>query len=74
MFRNSAGDDGSIRMWKVKEESDKVSAQLMWGYGGAVLHTPGAVLVNTVGLSAINRKLLKQRGAVSESTPGDESA
>lgn len=52
----------------MEEASDKVSVQLVWSYGGKGLAASGAVLVDTVGLSAINRRLLEQRGAVGKVT------
>ncbi|KAF8932180.1 hypothetical protein BGZ47_011519 [Haplosporangium gracile] len=57
--------EGSIRAWRVVEssESGRVSVQLLWSSGPAVLAPSRAMLNNTVGLSAINRKLLEQRGA-----------
>ncbi|KAK3830275.1 MAG: WD40-repeat-containing domain protein [Linnemannia gamsii] len=62
----TASEDGSIRTWKVQEESGHVSAQLLWGHGGTAFTAPGAVLVGSVGLSTVGRKLLEQRGAIFE--------
>ncbi|KAG0274954.1 hypothetical protein BGZ95_009311 [Linnemannia exigua] len=64
----TASQDGSIRAWKVEKESGNVSVQLLWGYGGTVLTTLGAVLVGSVGLTNTNQKLLQQRGAIFESS------
>ncbi|KAK3830624.1 MAG: WD40-repeat-containing domain protein [Linnemannia gamsii] len=64
----TTNEDGSIRTWKVQEESGHVSAQLLWGHGGTAFTAPGAILVGAVGLSTTNRKLLEQRGAIFESS------
>ncbi|KAF9339658.1 hypothetical protein BGZ91_005176 [Linnemannia elongata] len=58
--------EGSIRAWRVVEDRDgsgRVSVELVWSSGPAVLVVSGAVLDDVVGLSAINRRLLEQRGA-----------
>ncbi|KAG0272002.1 hypothetical protein BGZ95_000129, partial [Linnemannia exigua] len=59
----TASEDGSIRAWKVEEESGKVSVRLLWGHGGTVLTASKAVFVGSVGLSTTNQDLLRQRGA-----------
>ncbi|KAF9119577.1 hypothetical protein BGW39_000213 [Mortierella sp. 14UC] len=63
----TASIDGSVRVWKVveveKSKSNEVSVRLVWGRGGVALAGPGAVFVGVFGISAINRKLLGQRGA-----------
>ncbi|KAG0252394.1 hypothetical protein BGZ95_006655 [Linnemannia exigua] len=64
----TASDDGSIRAWKVEEGSGHVLVRLLWGHGGTAFTAPGAVLVGVVGLSATNRKLLEQRGAIFETS------
>ncbi|OAQ25866.1 WD40 repeat-like protein [Linnemannia elongata AG-77] len=57
-------DDGSVRVWKVLERSGRVSVQMIWSSGPAVLASTGALIANAVGLSTTNRALLKQRGAI----------
>ncbi|KAG9067049.1 hypothetical protein KI688_012961 [Linnemannia hyalina] len=66
----TASEEGSIRAWRVVEDSNgpgRVSIRLLWSSGPAVLAASGAVLNDTIGLSAINRKLLEQRGATGSS-------
>jgi len=62
---------GSIRTWKLKNDSDEVSVQLIWGDGPAGLTTVDAVIVGAVGLSVINREVLLQRGAIDRSLSTD---
>ncbi|KAG9066992.1 hypothetical protein KI688_012904 [Linnemannia hyalina] len=62
----TASIEGSIRAWRVVEDNDgsgRVSVDLVWSSGPAVLVASGAVLNGVVGLSAMNRRLLEQRGA-----------
>ncbi|KAG0285573.1 hypothetical protein BGZ96_010192 [Linnemannia gamsii] len=63
--------DGSARGWRLQQqqELDKVSAVLIWSIGHTALEASGAVITEAVGLSEINRNLLKQRGAIDESAP-----
>ncbi|KAF9120049.1 hypothetical protein BGW39_011703 [Mortierella sp. 14UC] len=67
----TASGDGSTRVWRVVEESGRASVQLVWGSGEAALVASGAVLNGTVGLSTSNRRLLEQRGSLSESSLRD---
>ncbi|KAF9899119.1 hypothetical protein EC991_009579, partial [Linnemannia zychae] len=56
--------NGSVRTWKVEEYGPgNVSVKLLWGAGLTILAITGAIFDNVTGLSAINRKLLLQRGA-----------
>ncbi|KAF9117240.1 hypothetical protein BGW39_002417 [Mortierella sp. 14UC] len=70
----TSGDDGSTRARKVVEEPDRVSMQLVWGFGGTALAASGASLAGSVGLSAANRKLLEQRGAIVRSSSQEDRA
>ncbi|KAG9067035.1 WD repeats region domain-containing protein [Linnemannia hyalina] len=66
----TAGEEGSIRAWRVVEDKDgsgRVSIRLLWSSGPAVLTASGAVLNDTIGLSTTNHKLLQQRGATGSS-------
>lgn len=55
---------GSIRVWRVVEESGRVRVQMVWGSGGSALIVWGSLLSDAVGLSVFNKNLLKQRGVV----------
>ncbi|KAF9899545.1 WD_REPEATS_REGION domain-containing protein [Linnemannia zychae] len=67
-------DDGLVALWKVEEDdTGNVSVKLLWGDRLAALAITGAVIDNVTGLSAINRKLLLQRGAKNDPTaPSDD--
>ncbi|KAG9061169.1 hypothetical protein KI688_007507 [Linnemannia hyalina] len=65
-------DDGSIRVWKVLEKSGRVSVQMIWSSGPAVLASTGTIIADAVGLSTTNRALLKQRGAIHRSLELDK--
>lgn len=61
----TASEDGSVRVWKVEgDEESRVLVKLVWGSGSTGLAASGAVLIDTAGLSPVNRKLLEQRGAI----------
>lgn len=60
--------DGSARGWRLEEVSNEMSAKLVWSIGSKAFEASGAVITATVGLSRTNRRLLKQRGAVDESS------
>ncbi|KAF9132330.1 hypothetical protein BGW39_000351 [Mortierella sp. 14UC] len=70
----TASFDGSFRAWNIAEESGEMSVQLIWSYGGSALTAQGAAVVGVEGLSAVNQKLLEQRGAILESSPADDTA
>ncbi|KAF9327547.1 hypothetical protein BGZ91_001419 [Linnemannia elongata] len=58
--------DGSIRAWRVMEDINgprRVSVQLLWSSGHALLSASGALIHDAIGLSTMNRRLLEQRGA-----------
>ncbi|KAK3843828.1 MAG: WD40-repeat-containing domain protein [Linnemannia gamsii] len=69
----TACEDGSIRTWRlVEDKSGKVFVRQVWGVGLDTLAITGAIIDNTVGLSAINKKLLMQRGAKDSSTSSED--
>ncbi|KAF9910695.1 WD_REPEATS_REGION domain-containing protein [Linnemannia zychae] len=56
--------DGSVRTWRVEEDDARgVTVKQVWGDGLVTLAMTDAIIDNVTGLSAINRKLLLQRGA-----------
>ncbi|KAF9357758.1 Transducin (beta)-like 1 X-linked receptor 1 [Mortierella sp. NVP85] len=59
-------DDGSVLKWKVIEEEGKCRLQLQWSASKGALTAKGASIQGTHGLSALDKQLLKQRGAVGE--------
>ncbi|KAF9294028.1 hypothetical protein BGZ88_004560 [Linnemannia elongata] len=61
-------NDGSIRVWKLVQDEDtgEVKVKMIWSSGCIGLAVSNAIFTDVVGLSAINRKLLKQRGAIIE--------
>ncbi|KAF9152113.1 hypothetical protein BG015_005740 [Linnemannia schmuckeri] len=65
----TACQDGSLRVWQVMdvEGSGSVSVQLKWSSEPSMLAASGIVLNDTIGLSAVNRKLLEQHGATGSS-------
>ncbi|KAG9066993.1 hypothetical protein KI688_012905 [Linnemannia hyalina] len=68
----TASDEGSIRAWRVVENKDgsgRVSVDLVWSSGLAVLVASGAVLNGVIGLGVANRRLLEQRGAKGLASP-----
>ncbi|KAF9275693.1 hypothetical protein BGZ88_002177 [Linnemannia elongata] len=60
--------DGSARAWMLEEVSNEMSAKLVWSIGSTAFEASGAVITDTVGLSRTNQRLLKQRGAIDESS------
>ncbi|KAK3827109.1 MAG: WD40-repeat-containing domain protein [Linnemannia elongata] len=62
--------DRSVRVWRILEGEDggdgSVSVELVWGSNIAMLGAVGMKLDGVVGLDAGSRRLLKQRGAVSD--------
>ena len=56
-------EDGFIGVWKLQGDPDEVVLRMVWRSGPSTLIAQDAVVVNTVGLSALNRQLLIQRGA-----------
>ncbi|KAG9066466.1 hypothetical protein KI688_001692 [Linnemannia hyalina] len=58
--------DGSVRVWKLvqDEETGRVAVKMIWSAGCIGLTVSDADFAGAVGLSAINRKLVEQRGAI----------
>ncbi|KAF8948443.1 WD_REPEATS_REGION domain-containing protein [Haplosporangium gracile] len=66
--------DGRLQAWRlVGGQDDGFSARLVWSYGHTAFVATDAVMVDTVGLSATNRRLLKQRGAKDGSLSSDDT-
>ncbi|KAF8924969.1 hypothetical protein BGZ47_003554, partial [Haplosporangium gracile] len=61
--------NGSVQAWRLQEVLGEVSAVLVWRLGYTVFKVSDAVITDAVGLSKINRKLLRQRGAIDLSSP-----
>jgi len=65
----TGGRDGSVRMWEVIEEeggSGSCRVRMRWRSTTGQLTVEDACLKDVQGLSHLNRRLLKQRGAVGE--------
>jgi len=61
----TGSEDGSVLKWDVKEEGERHRVHLLWTTNGRLTVT-GASTDDVRGLSQLNKKLLKQRGAVGE--------
>ena len=57
--------DGSVLKWQVLEE-DQCRVQLQWSASNGALTMTGASIQGSCGLTALNKQLLKQRGAIGE--------
>jgi len=57
--------DGSVLNWQVLEE-DQCRVQLQWSASNGGLTVTGASIQGARGLTALNKQLLKQRGAIGE--------
>ncbi|CAO3574551.1 unnamed protein product [Mortierella alpina] len=57
--------DKSVRMWKVEAVRQSVTVRLAWSSRHDQLVVSDAKILNALGLSSMNRKLLEQRGAQS---------
>ncbi len=55
--------DKSVRQWELKKEDGEYKAHLSWSTGHSFLTVRGALIEGVEGLSEVNKKLLKQRGA-----------
>ncbi len=55
--------DKSVRQWELKKEEGEYKAHFSWGTGHSFLTVRGALMEGVEGLSEVNDKLLKQRGA-----------
>ncbi|KAF9898231.1 hypothetical protein BX616_004314, partial [Lobosporangium transversale] len=57
---------GSIRMWQIVKEGDQYQYRLKWSTKQTFLNARNMCIQDVVGLSAVNRELLMQRGAIKE--------
>ncbi|KAK3809363.1 MAG: WD40-repeat-containing domain protein [Benniella sp.] len=57
--------DGSVLKWQVIEE-DQCRVQLQWSASNGALTMTGASIQGARGMTALNKQLLKQRGAIDE--------
>jgi WD40 repeat protein len=62
----AACEDGVLGMWQVKSEGDQLHVRLRWRTTKGDLTAAGASIQDARGLSTLNKKLLKQRGATGE--------
>ncbi|KAK3810920.1 MAG: WD40-repeat-containing domain protein [Benniella sp.] len=62
----AACDDGVVGMWQVLMDGDHCDVSLRWKTTNDKLDTRDVTIQDVLGLSQLNRKLLKQRGAVGE--------
>ncbi len=60
-------EDKSVRVWQIIEDENHVQARLHWSSAHDRLTVTDMALQDVRGLSAVNKRLLKQRGAVGES-------
>jgi hypothetical protein len=58
--------EGSVRAWELTEEGDMYRVKLRWGSMNTVLAVVNTTIQGVQGLSQVNERLLKQRGAVGE--------
>jgi hypothetical protein len=59
-------DDGSIHKWRLIQEEDQCRVELCWCVTNDSLTTTGASIQDVQGLTPINTRLLKQRGAIGD--------
>ncbi|KAF9272086.1 hypothetical protein BGZ88_005227 [Linnemannia elongata] len=58
----AGSSSGFVQVWRLVEESDGCfSARLTWSSGRTALAAANAIIVDVVGLSETNKRLLKQR-------------
>ncbi|UAW63517.1 pentapeptide repeat-containing protein [Mycoavidus sp. HKI] len=57
------GFDNSVRQWELKKEGVDYKAHLSWSTGHSFLTVRGALMEGVEGLSEVNQRLSKQRGA-----------
>ncbi|MCX8566870.1 MAG: WD domain, G-beta repeat [Glomeribacter sp. 1016415] len=64
----TAGEDKSIKGWRIEEKDDKCEVLLEWRsyYAQAALTATGARIEGAVGLSELNARLFEQLGAEAE--------
>ncbi len=58
--------DKSVRQWEIKKEGENYKAVFCWSSTHSFLTVRGASIEGVGGLNQINKKLLKQRGALGE--------
>jgi WD40 repeat protein len=58
--------DGSVLKWELSEDKDQLHVRLCWSATSGSLMTQGISIGDVRGLSIVNTKLLKQRGAIGE--------
>ncbi|CAO3574615.1 unnamed protein product [Mortierella alpina] len=64
-YLSTGCQDKSVRMWKVEAVRQSASVRLAWSSRHDQLVVSDAKILNALGLSNMNRKLLEQRGAQS---------
>ncbi|CAO3574624.1 unnamed protein product [Mortierella alpina] len=64
-YLSTGCQDKSVRMWKVEAVRQSASVRLAWSSWHGQLEVSDAKILNALGLSNMNRKLLEQRGAQS---------
>ncbi|MCX8566982.1 MAG: WD40 repeat [Glomeribacter sp. 1016415] len=60
----SGSEDKSVRKWEEKKEGSGYKVKLRWSTGHEELNVNGMLLEGVLGLSEVNKTLLKQRGGV----------
>ncbi|UUM20727.1 hypothetical protein [Mycoavidus sp. SF9855] len=55
--------DKSVRRWKINKEGEEYKMYLCWSTAHSLLTVRGTLIGDVEGLSEIDEKLLKQRGA-----------
>jgi len=60
--------DGSVRMWEVVKDGDRYRVRLRWSSMNNALMVTDTIVQDVQGLSQPNKRLLKQRGAVGETS------
>jgi hypothetical protein len=61
-------DDGSVQAWRLVDDGDGYQLRLRWSSMNSALTLKDATIQDVRGLSQVNERLLKQRGAVGEPT------
>ncbi|KAF9360933.1 hypothetical protein BGX34_007411 [Mortierella sp. NVP85] len=65
-FLVTGSADGSVLKWEVLTEGEQCNVRLSWSATNGTLAVTGASIQDAQGLNAINKRLLKQRGATGE--------
>jgi WD40 repeat protein len=58
--------EGSVLKWNVVEEGEEYHVNLHWSATNGLLTVTGASMKNVRGLSQLNKRLMRQRGAIDE--------